>query len=210
VKRKPSPSLVISIIALVMASTGTAVAAVNFAKNAGRVDGKSAVSARSSLRHAAGKLVATKRGGSERGKIPVKFIGGGVTTARSFFRGTAVVDNQAGAALDLGFAAGGKLTASCRDQNNKAGNENPSTTITFSNLSTSAVNSARTIGGDDAAVGVLAPGGTSQFKIDGSNTFSYHLERAGKNVLIDGVVRQTGVGTADGACVVYGTTAVIG
>jgi len=205
VKRKPSPSLVISIIALVMASTGSAVAAVNFARNAGHVDGKSAVSARSSLRHAAGKLVATKRGGTNRGQIPGKFVAGVVHgDAVRFSRSTPVIDNGAGAAVDLAFAGGGKLTATCRDQSTKAGKENPSTTITFSNLSPTPLNSARTIGGGDAGVGVLAPGGTSQFKIDGSNTFSYQLERAGRQVLIDGVVRQNAPNSADAACVVYG------
>jgi hypothetical protein len=61
--KRPSPSLVISLIALVMATTGTAIAAVDFARNAGAVDGKSAVSAGSSLSNARGKLVATARGG---------------------------------------------------------------------------------------------------------------------------------------------------
>jgi hypothetical protein len=203
VNRRPSPALVISIIALVMATTGSAVAAVNFARNAGRVDGRDAVSPRSSLRHAAGNLVATKAGGSERGKIPSKFVAD-VVTGQSFYRATPVVDNATGAALDLVFASGGKLTATCRDQSTRRGNENPSTTIAFSNLSTAAVNSARTVGGNDAAVGVLQPGTRSQFSIDGSNRFSYQLERLGKSVLIDGVVRQNAAGSADAACVVYG------
>ena len=44
--RRPSPSLVISLIALVLATTGTAVASVSFARfarNADMVDGKHAV-----------------------------------------------------------------------------------------------------------------------------------------------------------------------
>src|SRR5439155_18164752 len=111
VKMMPSPSLVISIIALVMAGTGSAVAAVNFARNAGHVDGKSAVSARSSLRHAAGKLVATKRGGRERGKIPSKFLGGVfVGSAARFGTTTPVVDNGTAAGADLAFAGGTRLT----------------------------------------------------------------------------------------------------
>src|SRR3954467_7418717 len=72
--RKPSPSLVISIIALVMASTGSAIAAVSYARSAGAVDGRSAVGASSSLSHAAGRLVATASGGSHKGKIPVTFL----------------------------------------------------------------------------------------------------------------------------------------
>ena len=61
--RRPSPSLVISVIALVIATTGSAVAAVSFARNAGAVDGRSAVSASSTLSHAAGRLAATARSG---------------------------------------------------------------------------------------------------------------------------------------------------
>ena len=47
--RRPSPATVLSVVALVMATTGTAVAAVDFARNAGAVDRLSAVSAGSSV-----------------------------------------------------------------------------------------------------------------------------------------------------------------
>jgi hypothetical protein len=204
--RKPSPALVISIVALVMATTGSAVAAVNFARNSDKVDGKSAVSARASLRSAAGKLVATHRGGSERGKIDGKFLGGVVTGgARPFGHTTAVIDNSAAAGADLVVIPGfGKLSTTCRDESSRSGRENPSTGIAFSNLSGAAFNSARTIGGSDAAVGVLQPAGASQFSIDGSNTFSYHLARSSRNVLVQGVVRQNGANSSDATCVVYG------
>ena len=52
--RRPSPSLILSIVAVVMASAGTSVAAINYARNAGAVDGKSAVSASASNAKAAG------------------------------------------------------------------------------------------------------------------------------------------------------------
>src|SRR5215208_4882872 len=71
---RPSPATVISIIALVMATTGTAVAAVDFARNSGQVDGISAVPASSSNSRAKGNLVATARGGSNVGQIPHKFL----------------------------------------------------------------------------------------------------------------------------------------
>ncbi|HSD79536.1 MAG TPA: hypothetical protein VLB47_02705, partial [Solirubrobacteraceae bacterium] len=58
---RPSPSLAVSLAALVMASTGTAVAAVTYAQNAGAVDGRSAVGSGASPRRAAGRLVATQR-----------------------------------------------------------------------------------------------------------------------------------------------------
>jgi hypothetical protein len=206
VNRKPSPALVISIIALVMATTGSAVAAVNFARNADHVDGKSAVSARATSRQAAGKLVATHRGGSDRGKIDAKFLGGVVTgAARSFARTTEVVDNSTTVPTDLAVVPGvGKLSVSCRDESNKAGTENPSTTITFSNLSGTVLSYARTVGGDDAAVGVLQPAAVSQFRIDGANTFAYRLTRGAKYILIDGVVRQDGLNSGAASCVVYG------
>lgn len=204
--RKPSPALVISIVALVMATTGSAVAAVNFARNSDKVDGKSAVSARASLRSAAGKLVATHRGGSDRGKIDSKFLGGVVTgAARPFSRTIAVIDNSTAAAADLVVIPRfGKLAATCRDASTRAGRENPSTTITLSNASGGTFNSARTIGGGDAAIGVLPPGGASQFPINASNSFSYHLERSGQNVLVEGVVRQVGTNSGNAFCVAYG------
>ena len=61
--RLPSPAMVVAVIALIVALSGTAIAAVDFARNAGAVDGKSAVGAKASLRSAAGKLVATSTGG---------------------------------------------------------------------------------------------------------------------------------------------------
>src|SRR5215211_6305905 len=54
---RPQPATIISIVALVMASTGSAVAAVSFARNAGAVDGKSAAGSGTTLSHAAGKLI---------------------------------------------------------------------------------------------------------------------------------------------------------
>ena len=53
-----------------MATSGTAVAAVSYARNAGKVDGKDASSARASLKSAAGNVVATRAAGSGKGKIP--------------------------------------------------------------------------------------------------------------------------------------------
>src|SRR3954470_2263967 len=72
--RRPSPGTVLSIVAIVMATTGTAAAAVDFARNAGAVDGVSAVGASSSNSRAKGNLVATARGGSNSGQIPNKFL----------------------------------------------------------------------------------------------------------------------------------------
>src|SRR3954462_15251273 len=71
---RPSPSMVVAGIALFVSLGGTSVAAVSYAQRAGSVDGKSAVSAGSTLGHAAGRLVATNSSGPDKGRIPGKFI----------------------------------------------------------------------------------------------------------------------------------------
>ena len=43
--KRPSPAMTVAVVALVMSMTGGAIAAVNFAENAGAVDGYSAVKA---------------------------------------------------------------------------------------------------------------------------------------------------------------------
>ena len=119
--KRPSPSLVISIVALVMATTGTAVAAVNYATNAGAVDGKSAVADGATLSQAAGRLVATRRSGEAKGRIAGKYLdlSGAVRgTSSTFGRSFAVVDNQSLAPFALSQASGiGTLTAACSDEN---------------------------------------------------------------------------------------------
>src|SRR4051812_32467350 len=138
--RRPSPSLVVSIIALVFAAAGTSIAAVNFAKNAGAVDGKSAVGAASSTKRAAGKLVATYAGGPLKGKIPARFlnippVSGFIPGSKvTFAQGIAVNDNQSDAPVALATLNGlGILTATCSDQNSNAGKEDPRVQITFAN-----------------------------------------------------------------------------
>src|SRR5215218_1788636 len=93
--RRPSPALVVAILALVMATTGTAVAA----------DGKSAVASGATTRQAAGRLVATQRSGAQRGRIAAKYLdlsgvarGATATFGRSF----SVIDNQALAPVAIG------------------------------------------------------------------------------------------------------------
>src|SRR5687767_10419858 len=152
--RKPSPSMVVSCVALVMASTGTAVAAVNYATNAGKVDGKDAVHAGAKLSEAAGDVVATNKSGTNRGKIPGKFLAdvmrGG---ADSFSRPAEVQDNAADVPTAVSSIPGlGTLSASCFDQNRNAGTEDPATTLTFANNSGVPVNVSRQIGGGGPAV----------------------------------------------------------
>ena len=204
--RRPSPALVISIIALVMATTGSAVAAVNFARNAGKVDGKDARAATSSLARAAGDLVATNRTGPDRGKIPGKFV---ADTMRGgtlpFGRLIEVVDNSNGAPQVLTGVPGlGTLTASCQDQSDRAGREDPRLTLSFANESGGTINISRRVGNGDGAVALMQPGIVDTFVITGSNTFEVHAERDLNNLRVEGVVRQDGANTGAAVCLVYG------
>lgn len=201
--RKPSPSLVISIIALVMASTGSAIAAVNYARKAGSVDGKSAVGASASLHHAAGHLVATARGGSHKSKIPVKFLAN-VPASTTFGRYAPVVDNNTGGSQVLNASSLGTLSATCNDQDNRAGVLDPTTTLTFQSSGKS-VNFARSIGGANATVVPMAPNTSQTIVVNGSNTFHVQAESFGTDVIYDGQVRQDGRGSGTANCLVAGT-----
>jgi hypothetical protein len=200
--RRPSPSMVISVIALVMATTGSAVAAVDFARRAGSVDGRSAVSAGSSLKHAAGRLVATREKSPYRGQLPGRFVAN-VPHSTTFGRAAEVADNAAGGSQVLNVSELGAFATTCNDQANAAGTEDPTTTLTFT--STPAVNFARQVGGNNATVVAMAPGTAQSVTINGSNTFHIQVELSGTNVVYDGQVRQDGRGTPSGTCLVTGT-----
>jgi hypothetical protein len=206
---KPSPALVVSIIALVMATSGSAVAAVNFARNAGAVDGKSASGAGTSLSKVRGRLVATARGGANAGRIPHMYLAD-VARAESFAAAAEVNDNASGADNTLDTSNGlVRLSASCNDQSNVAGREDPASRITITNSSGRDINLARRAGVGGANVVPLANGTTDSFVIAGSNTFELQLETFGTSVLVNGVVRQDGAGTGAASCLVYGTTQLV-
>jgi hypothetical protein len=204
--RMPSPSMVVAIIALIAATSGTAIAAVGFARNAGKVDGKSAVSSSASLRRAAGKLVATARTGEDRGKIPGKFLADVVRgQSTPFGRLIEVADNANGAPQAIAGAAGlGTLTVACNDQAPRVGIEDPRVVISFANGAGAQVNISRRVGTGDGTVAPLAPGVVDTFVVGGSDTFTFHAERNLQNLRIEGVVRQDGQGTASAFCLVYG------
>ena len=203
--RKPSPSMVVATAALVMASTGSAVAAINYAQRAGAVDGFSAVGPRSSTKTSAGKLVATRRKGeTNAGQIPNKFLGD-VTQATTFSRGVDVADNAPGAPFTLHTSAFGPLSATCNDQSNTPGVEDPTTTISFANTASFTVNLARQTGNQAAFVAPVTAGTANSFTINGSNTFHIQLEAGGYDFVYDGHVRQDGRGTPTGGCVIVGT-----
>jgi len=201
---RPSPSMVVASVALFVSLGGTSVAAINYATNAGAVDGKSAVFAGASLSQAAGKLVATNRSGSDKGRLPGKFVAD-VAKTLSFSRGFEVADNAPGAPQLVASMRGlGSLTATCNDQNAAAGNEDPISIITFINASGQTINLARRVGNGDGAVSLVANQTATSVSIGGSNTFLFHAEFGGQNAIIQGGVRQDGRGTPTAACGVFG------
>jgi hypothetical protein len=206
--RKPSPAMVVAVVALVTSGTGSAIAAVNYAKRAGAVDGKSAVKATASLSRAAGKLVATRRTGENKGKIPNKFLGQ-VPEATTFGRYAEVIDNAAGGDVALNASRLGTLSAACNDQAGASGNEDPTSTVSYTNTTTVAVNVARSVGNQQAVVVSVPAGARESFTINGSNTFRIHAEIGGVDVVYEGQVRQDGRGTAAGSCLVAGTVETI-
>lgn len=207
-RRRPSPSLVVSIVALVFAAAGTSIAAVNYARNAGAVDHRSAVGAASSSKRAAGKLVATADAGSLKGRIPARFLdlGGVVAGAKqTFAQGIEVVDDATSTPVPLGGLPGvGLVTATCVDQNATAGKEDPQVTIAFANSSGQTVNFSRTIGGGNPSVTTVLAATQATFTINGSNSFHLYAQVGAAHYVMDGIVRQDGQGTATGVCAVYG------
>lgn len=207
-RRLPSPAMAVAFASLVIALSGTAVAAVNFAQNAGAVDGKSAVASGATLSSAAGRLVATQRTGPGRGRIAPKYLDLPALvrgSASTFGRSLTVVDNGTLVPLQIGSIPGiGSITATCRDENAAAGRLDPATTLTFANTSGDTVNLERKVDSDAATVIGLLNGTTHQFSISGSRPFQLHLERKGTNVVVSGVVRQDNRNLAGASCLVYG------
>jgi hypothetical protein len=206
--KRPSPALVISIIALVMATTGSAVAAVSYASRAGSVDGYSAVGASSTNSHAAGNLVATAKGGSFSGKIPNKFLAQ-VPAVSQFAVPFDVVDNQVGATQDLASTPLGKLQASCRDEATAPTTENPRTTVQFVNTSGGPENIARRVGVGDGAFSQAENGTVQTVDVSGSQTFFFHVQQNATQVIVQGVVRQDRPDPNTGKCLVFGVVQVV-
>jgi hypothetical protein len=200
--------MAVSLVALVMASTGTAVAAVNFARNAGAVDHRSAVPASSGRTRAAGKLVATRAKGADAGKLPNRFLAH-VPYTGTFRRGVDVVDNNQGTSFTLGETRHGKLTASCADQSAATGTEDPKVTFSFTNSTGDSVNFAREIGAKSTEVKSVVKGAQAAFTINGSNTFRVQVEAGGVDSIFEGQVRQDGAATANARCFVAGTSQTI-
>src|SRR3712207_666641 len=126
--KRPSPAMAVAVVALVMSMTGGAIAAVNYAQNAGKVDGYDAVKAKSSNRKAAGNLVATYPGGKLKGKLPFRFLSGAASQGdleqlqdnaargKNGARLIAVPDNGSSAAETMIDLELGNLQVSCYDE----------------------------------------------------------------------------------------------
>lgn len=205
--RRPSPAMVVAVIALVMATAGTSIAAVSFATNSGAVDGLSAVRAGSPDK-AAGKLVATARTGIRKGTIPNYHLSG-VPYSDSFGQLLSVPDNQTGGSVTLDETELGRLSVACSDENANGGNENPTSQLAFTTTNAAGVNFARHVGYGGATIGLLQPNAAHGITVPGQNTFRLHLELAGLNVVYEGYARQLNQGTADAQCLVVGTRQII-
>jgi hypothetical protein len=221
--KRPSPAMTVAVVALVMSTTGGAIAAVNFAENAGSVDGYSAVKAsKGGKAKAAGKLVATYKRGSNRGRLPLRIVAGAASRSsvenladrtavgRNGARLIAVADNQTTAAETLIDLDLGSLQVSCADQNDNGGTENPTTRITVTNGSGVPVNLSRSVANGAPTIATLENGAADTFGVPQENTFSIQLQGTDNTtVVVDGTARQVGQGTADGSCAVWATAILV-
>jgi hypothetical protein len=179
---------------------------VDFAKNAGAVDGKSAVSASATNAKAAGKLVAAGKSG----RIPIKFLDlQGIMrgTKSTFAQGIEVTDNATSAPVGLAaFPGVGIVSATCSDQDNPnpAGQEDPTITLTFTNSSAQTVNFSRTIVGNPATISTVLAATQSSFTINNSQAFEIYMQVGAVHYVVNGVFRQDGKDTPTGLCAVYG------
>ena len=202
--RRPSPAMVVACIALFVALGGTSIAAVNYARNAGKVDGKSAFKAKRSRGKVAGDLVATYPGGALKGQIPNRFLAQ-VPQNAMFGRALEVADNAASVPVTLAdTGALGSLTTTCADQAARPGLEDPESTISFLNQTSAIVNVATRVGSAPPTITQAAPGTAASVTVRGSNTFEFNANQGGHDVLVEGVVRQDGSRTPAATCLVYG------
>jgi hypothetical protein len=218
-RKLPSPSTVIALIALAVALSGTAVAAVavKYAKNAGAVDGKSAVSASASTTRAAGKLLATTKTGRAKGRIPGKFVDDVMRGASvNLTKYLKVVDNSDGPVIPMAIIPGiGRLDAQCRDQDPKAGVESTQTIITFTASDPRGVNVSRLLGRDidRAQNGVVVSALPSQ-PVPVINfadaLFQLILQARDKTVLVMGSARSDLNKSPNAACLIWGVSLRVG
>ena len=214
--RPPSPAMVVAVIALVVALSGTAFAAADFARNAGAVDGRSAVGAKASLRQAAGKLVATSTGGSGKGRIPARFVDGvmrGGTMTLSKYLHT--IDNQTGRPTPLLIVPGiGRFDARCDDVDPTPGTRTTRTSVTFT-ASDRAVNVSRLLGRDIGsaqrpAVFNAPKGQPVSILASADGLFQLIMATGNRSVLVAGAARTDKGPGPQAACQIWGTAFRVG
>lgn len=203
--------MIVALIALFVASSGTAVAVVGYARNAGAVDGKSAVVARSTLEHARGKLVATAARGPNRGRIPDRFVSnvmrGASTSLTRYLR---VVDNAEGPVVPLAIIPRiGRLDAQCRDQDPTPEIESTQTVITFTAADPAGVNVSRLLGRDiesarNAVVFTALKDEPVPVLSFADSLFQLVLQARDRTVFINGASRSDANRTANAACLIFG------
>lgn len=209
--RMPSPAMVVALIALFVASGGTAVAVVGYARNAGAVDGKSAVSAGSTLKRASGRLVATASAGPGKGRIPGRFVGdvmrGGTASLTRYLR---VVDNTEGPVVPLAIIPKiGRIDAQCRDQDPTPGIESTQTVISLTAADAGGVNVSRLLGRDiesarNAVVFTALKDQPVEILSFADNLFQLVLQARDRTVFINGASRSDANRTANAACLIFG------
>ncbi len=203
--------MVVAVIALFVALSGTAVAVVGYARNAGAVDGKSAVSSSATLKRAGGKLVATASSGPSRGRVPHRFVSGvmrgGATSLTRYLR---VVDNTDGPVVPLAIIPRiGRLDAQCRDQDATPGVESTQTVITFTASDPGGVNVSRLLGRDiesarNAVVFTALPTEPVPILSFADSLFQLVLQARQRTVFINGASRSDANRTADARCLIFG------
>jgi hypothetical protein len=203
--------MVVAIIALVVASSGTAVAVVGYARNAGAVDGKSAVAANSTTRRAAGNVVATAVTGPHRGRLPDKFVSGvmkgGSASLTQYLR---VSDNAEGPVVPLAIIPNiGRLDAQCRDQDPTTGVESTQTVITFTAAAAGGVNVSRLLGRDieyarNAVVFTALKDTPVPILTFADSLFQLVLQARERTVFINGASRSDQNRSPNAACLVFG------
>jgi hypothetical protein len=201
--KRPSPSMAVALVALVMSMTGGAIAAVNYARNAGAVDGKSAVKAESSNAKAARKLVATDR----LGKLPARFLDA-MAPARGGALTIPAPDNALSEAQRIVAFELGSISAGCFDQQETAGVENPATRFYVTNFSGAELNLAYRAGGGGGNAQAVPAGGAVSFIVGAQGLVEVLVQNAEHSVVVHGGARQTGQGTADGSCTTFATALV--
>ena len=200
-------------MALFVSLGGTSVAAISYAKNAGAVDGKSAVASSASSKKAAGKLVATASRGDRKGQLPGRLVAD-VPHAKAFQFTPAIGDGAAPVVLKLGVVRDvGTLAVGCVDADPAAGVVAPLANVAFAagaqpvnTLIQTERSASATSRLNEPFIGVTTPGGTISRNLTREGQFEVDAVNGSLRINVQGTVRRDAVGQ----CVVYGTVTKLG